>query len=187
MNASNRIKLNAGFTLIELVVVIIILGILSVVAAPKFINLKSDAHLSVLRGLQGAISSGNALAYSKALIQGKETQAVANVDLGAAEVILAYGYIPTSLNGVPQGAKKIDTESNIIFNSITSVLDIDAAHLIDSSEVVRGDWGVMTHGIDMYVSFVPKGLSVDSLCMLEYTGVNAAGEHPMFTIIDSGC
>ncbi|ACJ27327.1 MSHA pilin protein MshA [Shewanella piezotolerans WP3] len=44
-----------GFTLIELVVVIIILGILAVTAAPKFINLQGDARVSTLQGMKAAI------------------------------------------------------------------------------------------------------------------------------------
>jgi len=48
MHASSvTLKADSGFTLVELVIVIVILGILSVIAAPKFINLKSDAHRSV--------------------------------------------------------------------------------------------------------------------------------------------
>ncbi|AZG71409.1 type II secretion system protein [Shewanella livingstonensis] len=50
-----------SFTLIEQVVVIIILGILAVVAVPKFINLKSDAVIANLNGLQGALKSANIL------------------------------------------------------------------------------------------------------------------------------
>lgn len=60
-------------------------------------------------------------------------------------------------------------------------------HLSHNSEVVSSDWGIMTHDSDMYVSFVPKGLSIESHCMLEYTGVNEAGGRPTLTIIDSGC
>ncbi len=48
-------KRQQGFTLIELVVVIIILGILAVTAAPKFINLQSDARTSAIQGMKGAI------------------------------------------------------------------------------------------------------------------------------------
>ena len=55
---------NAGFTLIELVVVIIILGILAVVALPKFINLSEDAHVSTVAGTGGAFKSGINLARS---------------------------------------------------------------------------------------------------------------------------
>ena len=62
-----------GFTLIELVVVIIILGILSVIAAPKFIDLKSDAYIASLRGMAGAIDSTNSLVYSKAAINNVES------------------------------------------------------------------------------------------------------------------
>ena len=48
-------KRQGGFTLIELVVVIVILGILAVTAAPRFLNLQDDARDSALEGLKGAI------------------------------------------------------------------------------------------------------------------------------------
>ena len=56
-----------GFTLIELVVVIVILGVLAATAAPRFINLSGDARNSVMRALEGSIRSAAALAHAKAL------------------------------------------------------------------------------------------------------------------------
>jgi MSHA pilin protein MshA len=87
-----------GFTLIELVVVIIILGILAVVAAPKFINLQGDARASALSGLKAAIQGGNTLVYSKAALAGEEKGAastgIATVSIGTgADVDIVYGYI----------------------------------------------------------------------------------------------
>jgi len=63
---------NKGFTLIELVIVIIVLGILAATAVPKFINIQSDARISTLKGAEGAILSANNIVYSKAAIQGIE-------------------------------------------------------------------------------------------------------------------
>ncbi|WP_283164264.1 prepilin-type N-terminal cleavage/methylation domain-containing protein [Shewanella corallii] len=59
-----------GFTLIELVIVIIILGIVATAAAPKFINLQSDAKVNVLHGIAGQIESTTDMVKAKARVQG---------------------------------------------------------------------------------------------------------------------
>jgi len=64
---------NAGFTLIELVVVIIILGVLAVVAAPKFINIQSDAYKSQLSGAQASMKSAVTLFKAKSEIANSGT------------------------------------------------------------------------------------------------------------------
>jgi len=61
---------NKGFTLIELIAVIVVLGVLAVTAAPKFINLQTDAKNASLQGLKGAIESGLAIGYSKLALNG---------------------------------------------------------------------------------------------------------------------
>ncbi len=65
-------KKASGFTLIELVVVIVILGVLAVTAAPRFLNLQTDAKNSALLGLKGALESAMAVSYGKLAIDGLE-------------------------------------------------------------------------------------------------------------------
>ena len=100
----DRVK-QQGFTLIELVVVIIILGILAVTAAPKFINLQGDARLSTLNGFKGALQGTNSLVYSKAAIGGDEKVdsgdwvGTDGVDIGAAELAQThFGYLQADID-----------------------------------------------------------------------------------------
>ena len=95
----NRQVKQGGFTLIELVVVITILGILAAFAVPRFASLEGQARLAATQALAGSVRSGASLAHALWLAQGNP----------ASVSVTMEGSAITITNGYPNGPTIDDT------------------------------------------------------------------------------
>lgn len=91
-------KNQQGFTLIELIVVIVILGILAATAMPKFLDIQGDARRAAMTGAAGAISSAANLAHASQMVAG--LGAGSAVALGGASITMVNGYPDTGVGGI---------------------------------------------------------------------------------------
>lgn len=92
---------NAGFTIIELIVVILLLGILSATALPRFIDVTASAHDAAVRGVYGGLATGVALFKAQVTAGG----------LASGALVSQFNSLPTTSDGFPAIASLVSTGS----------------------------------------------------------------------------
>jgi MSHA pilin protein MshA len=152
-----KASLSRGFTLIELVVVITILGILAAFAVPKFVALDSQARTATISGLAGSVKSAAALARGLAMA----TQSTASVTMEGSTVTLLNNYPDATATGI--------------------------ALAVNSNNGATGDFTFAAGtGTTTAATWQKNGAPTPASCAVSYTAA-ASGSTPTVTYTTTGC
>lgn len=164
MNKSQR-----GFTMVELVFVILILGVLAAFAVPRFTSLLGEARAAATNGAGGAVRSASALVHATSIAQQTEESASGDtVVVEGGTVALAYGY-PTAAAG------------------INAAIDSAALEDLYFSSVNTGNVTAPAAETTTYFVYSQDGTLIIDNCYVEYAEPTAVGGAPTINIDVSGC
>lgn len=144
-----------GFTLIELVVVIVIIGTLAAGVAPKFINLTADAQTATLRGVMAKIQGAAARVHSKSLVKGNQNMANSAITYTGGELAITYGY------------------PNADIGDWQRLSNLDAANF---------EYLLLGGTVTIYLADATEPLSITDPCLVYYAKPTAAGSAPSFIL-----
>ncbi|AWB68812.1 prepilin-type cleavage/methylation domain-containing protein [Saccharobesus litoralis] len=185
-------KKQQGFTLIELVIVIVILGILAVTAAPKFLDIQGDAQASTVQAVAGSMKTASDMIRAKALIEGVQNTASTDIDLdNGQDVDVAFGYPEHDW---------ADSWDELIDASVSELTNGNACtneFCVDESEDISGDTndnGVALSGLGtnnantIALIIYPSGTTNTSDCYAYYIyDQTVTGNEPFIGSVTSGC